>query len=161
MNLQEFLQAVTPDGNLVLGWKDDKFHNEMRQGYPKAIAFIEQKGQTQSDIYFALANFKVGWHPNAKGKNVLRVRDNVNQLKALWFDIDFKGGLSDPALVVAALREFSKTSGMPPPSILVHTGNGIHAYWPFTQSRQPLFHFSPHYAWNKPYSGKDQQYKSC
>ena len=132
MNLQEFLQAVTPDGNIVLGWKDDKFHNEVRQGYPKAVAFIEQKSHTNSDIYFALANFNTGWHPNAKGKNVLRVRENVHQLKALWFDIDFKGGLSDPALVVAALREFSSRTGMPPPSILVHSGNGIHAYWPFT-----------------------------
>ena len=132
MNLQEFLHAVCPDGTMVLGFKDDKFHNTPALGQEMLAAQIEVKNKPNIDVYFALATFKQGWHKNAKDKSVLRVRENVDQLKALWFDIDYKGGLSDPTLVVAALREFSKQTGMPPPSILVTSGNGIHAYWPFT-----------------------------
>ncbi len=130
MNLSEFLKAVVPDGNVVVGWKDDKFHNKFAQSQQQALQFIRKKAREQVDIYYALASFKQGWHTNGKGKKVLRVRSNVDQLKALWFDIDFKGGLSDPTQVVAALREFSKRTGMPAPSILVHSGNGVHAYWP-------------------------------
>ncbi|NCF69106.1 MAG: DUF927 domain-containing protein [Chloroflexi bacterium] len=88
---------------------------------------------TDADVYYALATFKQSFHSNNKGKKVIRVRENVSKLKALWLDIDFKHGLSDHTQVVAALREFSNRSGMPMPSILVHSGNGIHAYWPFEE----------------------------
>lgn len=117
---------------MVVAYKDDRFHNNPALTQEMAAAQITVKNKPNIDVYYALATFKQGWHKNAKGKSVLRVRENVDQLKALWFDIDFKGGLSDPTLVVAALREFSKRTGMPPPSILVHSGNGVHAYWPFT-----------------------------
>lgn len=120
---------------MVVGYKDDKFHNSPANDQADALRIIKMKAKgLPVDIYFALASFKQGWHKNSKDKNVLRVRDNVDQLKALWFDIDFKDGLSDPRQVVAALSEFSKATGMPAPSILVHSGNGIHAYWPFTTS---------------------------
>jgi len=142
VNLQEFLQAVCPDGTMVLGYKDHKFHNTPTLGQEMLAAQIEVKNKPNVDVYFALASFKQGWHKDVKNKSVLRVRENVDQLRALWFDIDWKDGLSDPALVVAALREFSKTTGMPPPSILVHSGNGIHAYWPFTKAI-PLDEWQP------------------
>lgn len=132
MNLSEFLAAVVPDGKIVIGWKDDKFHNTIIPDQQAALQYIRTNAQHPIDLYYALASFKQGWHKNGKGKNVLRVRDNVDQLKALWFDIDFKGGLSDPRQVIAALSEFSKSTGVPPPSILVHSGNGLHVYWPFT-----------------------------
>ncbi len=132
MKLSEFLNIVVPAGNMVIGSKGVKFHNSFATSQDAALKIIRKKAAGTDDIYFALASFKQSWHKNAKGKSVLRVRDNVNELKALWFDIDFKGGLSDPTLVVAALREFSNSTGVPAPSILVHSGNGIHAYWPFT-----------------------------
>jgi len=88
---------------------------------------------TDADVYYALATFNQAFHTNKKGKKVIRVRENVCKLKALWLDIDFKHGLSDHTQVVAALREFSNRSGMPMPSILVHSGNGLHAYWPFEE----------------------------
>jgi len=133
VKLSEFLNIVTPDGNIVVGAKGGKgFRHSFAKNQAAALNIIRKKAAGTEDIYFALASFKQGFHKNAKGKSVLRVRDNVNELKALWFDIDFKGGLSDPTQVVAALREFSNSTGVPAPSILVHSGNGIHAYWPFT-----------------------------
>lgn len=132
MKLSEFLNTVVPDGNIVVGYKGVKFRNSFTKSQADALKLIRKKATSSDDIYFALASFKQNWHKDAKGKSVLRVRDNVNELKALWFDIDFKGGLSDPTQVVAALRAFSNSTGVPAPSILVHSGNGIHAYWPFT-----------------------------
>ena len=132
MKLSEFLKAVVPAGNMVVGTKSSRgFRNSFCKSQELALKTVRKKVQSSDDIYFALATFKQPWHKNAKGKSVLRVRDNVDELKALWLDIDFKGGLSDPTQVVAALREFSNSTGVPAPSILVHSGNGIHAYWPF------------------------------
>ncbi len=143
MKLLEFLKILVPkDGRIVIGWKGNRFHNKSFSSHESALTFIKQKAKTQVDIYFALASFKQDWHKNAKGKNVLRVRDNVKSFAGLWFDIDFKDGLSDPTQVVAALREFSKRTGVPSPSILVHSGNGIHCYWPLTTA-------VPHAQWQR------------
>ena len=143
MKLSDFLKAVVPDGTFVVGKKNDKgFRHSIAKSQADALKVIRRFAAGTDDIYFALASFKQGFHPDAKGKKVLRVRDNVNQLKALWFDIDFKSGLSNPTAVVAALREFSKRTGIPAPSILVHSGNGLHVYWAFTES-VPLARWQP------------------
>ncbi len=143
MKLSEFLKAVVPEGNMVIAQKRDGkkdgrefsyFHHTVCGSHSQSLSVIRRLSAENKDIYYALASFKQGFHKNTKGKTVVRIRDNVDQLKALWFDIDFKGGLSDPTQVVAALREFSKATGVPAPSILVHSGNGIHCYWPFTKA---------------------------
>lgn len=142
MKLIEFLNAVVPQdgvriaarqktGNREGGKTFSYFqhlpcnsHEELQQGIAQIVK------ATKSNVYFALASYKQGFHENKRGKKVIRVRQNVKKLKALWFDIDFKDGLSNPTEVVAALREFSNATGMPVPSILVHSGNGMHCYWP-------------------------------
>lgn len=142
MKLSDFLNAVVPSGGVRVvakmrtgqsSGKEFKYfqhlpcndHTQMRQGIAAMVK------ATKADVYYALASFKQSFHENNQGKKVIRVRKNVHQLKALWFDIDFKDGLSNPTEVVAALREFSNRTGMPVPSILVHSGNGMHCYWPF------------------------------
>ncbi|KKN05414.1 hypothetical protein LCGC14_1087530 [marine sediment metagenome] len=134
MKLSDFLNAVVPEGTMVIGKKAANFRHTVCKSQAVALATIKKLAGSSDDIYFALATFKQGFHTNAKGKKVLRVRENISQLKALWFDIDFKDGLSDPTVVVAALREFSNATGMPAPSILVHSGNGVHVYWTLTES---------------------------
>lgn len=140
MKLSEFLQAVLPDeGKLVIARLADGERNGKAFKYFKHVV-CEDQGQAKAaiaklagakvDTYYALASYKQGFHKNDKDKTVVRTRDNVHKLKALWLDIDFKGGLSGPTEVVAALREFCKATRMPAPSILVHSGNGIHVYWP-------------------------------
>lgn len=86
--------------------------------------------QQQADVYYALASYKQGFFLNSKGKKVVRVRENVDQLKAIWFDIDFKSGYPDIKAAISALQAFCKTTTLPPPSLLVGSGNGIHVYWP-------------------------------
>lgn len=142
MKLSEFLEAVVPSGTIILAKKVLRKDGQGKE-YPavshtvvtdhqQAAASIQHLANGPGDVYFALASYRQGFHTNAKNKKVVRVRENVDSLKALWFDIDFKGGLSDPKMVVAALQRFCAASGMPAPSMLVHTGNGLHAYWPFT-----------------------------
>lgn len=96
-------------------------------------AVLTRMDSEQLNTYFALASFKQGFHPSAKDptKKQLRVRTNVDSLKALWFDIDFKDVYPDAKTAALALKVFSQATGIPTPSMLVGTGNGIHAYWPF------------------------------
>ena len=143
MKLSQFLDAVVPsDGVRIVarmrtgtkpnGKEFTYFQHLQCKDHAQAQQAIAQLVKaTTADIYYALASYKQGFHLNEKGKKVIRVRQNVSKLKALWFDIDFKDGLSNPTEVVAALREFSNRTGMPVPSILVHSGNGMHCYWPF------------------------------
>jgi hypothetical protein len=135
MKLSEFYRALLPDeGKLVLGTKEKFFKHVVCDDHTTLQQATIKAAKSGTDVYYALASFKQGFHENAKGKKVVRVRDNVHKLKALWFDIDFKGGLSNPTEVVAAIREFCTATRMPAPSILVHSGNGVHVYWPLQTS---------------------------
>lgn len=44
--------------------------------------------------------------------------------QVVWVDIDFKGSTKAEAEVLRSLRTLSY-----PPSLIVHSGNGFHAYW--------------------------------
>lgn len=147
MSPSDFLRRVCPDGRLVVAKKVNRtdpkgkpyvtFAHAVCAGADDAAAKLSQLAKGH-DVYYALASWKQGFHEvkakSGKVKKVLRVRDNVENLKALWFDIDFKGGYEDPQQVVLALQKHCKSTGLPPPSILIHSGNGIHAYWPLEEA---------------------------
>jgi DNA primase len=85
----------------------------------------------KKNAYFALATFKEE-HKNDNGKRrVARKRKNVDQLKALWVDIDYKS-CTPPTQAGAAkaMADFLRDTGFPPPSVAVSSGNGMHLYWP-------------------------------
>lgn len=149
MKLLEFLEAVVPNGLLVAAKKVPipgrpvgSMNHAIATGHMQLANAIVHLALEKKDTYFALASWKQGFHDDPTGKKlkdgrpkrVLRVGTNVDQLKALWFDIDFKDGYPDAKSVVRALQEFCKAVDMPAPSILVHSGNGLHAYWPFTEA---------------------------
>jgi len=59
-------------------------------------------------------------------------RDNIFKLKSLFLDVDFKGGdhgYVSQADADVALAKFIADSGLPAPSVVVHTGGGYHIYW--------------------------------
>jgi len=143
MDLVRFLQAVVPPGRIIIGRMVERTR---ASGEPyNSIAHVvcsshEEAASTAMElvggghnVYFALASYKQGFHLNTKGKRVVRVRENVQELKALWFDIDFKGEYPDAKTAVFALRAFSQATKMPAPAILVGSGNGLHVYWPLTE----------------------------
>lgn len=143
MDLTGFLEAVTPAGTLIIakkikvtkegGGEFSTFRHYVCSSHEQAAATAMNMAPGPEDIYFALASYKQGFHQDPKGKKVIRVHSNVAELKALWFDIDFKS-YADPTTVTQALRGFCTSTGLPPPSILVGSGNGVHAYWPLETS---------------------------
>jgi len=154
VTLTEFLALLVPPGTLVAGKLVPKINDDGKayNAFSHAIAKLHsdfaanliRMDRERKSTYFALAAYKQGFHdgppdPKTKqSKRQLRVRTNVESLKALWFDIDFKGKdgtivYPDVLTAAAALKAFSKATQIPMPSVLVGTGNGMHAYWPLEQ----------------------------
>ena len=144
MDLTEFLKTVVPEGHLIVarmverqkpdGAKFKTFAHYVCSTHAEAAETAESLVSGGHDVYFALASYKQGFHQNEKGKKVVRVRENVRELKALWLDIDFKGEYHDLPAAVAALKAFLQATQMPSPSIVVGSGNGIHVYWPLDRA---------------------------
>lgn len=144
MELTEFLDVVLPAGNLIVARMVDKqrpngeayrtFSHYVCSTTGEAAETAKSLVEGGHDVYFALASYKQGFHKNDKGKKVVRVRENVRELKALWLDIDFKGEYHDLPAAVAALKGFLKSTQLPSPSLVVGSGNGIHVYWPFDRA---------------------------
>ena len=111
-------------------YTDQRFANTKEE----ADALIEEFKSKQVNVYFGCAKF---------GTENNRTHDNVAHLRALWLDIDCgptkgvpneKGkieGYLDQQTGLAELQKFCKAVGLPKP-ILVNSGNGIHAYWIFS-----------------------------
>lgn len=143
MTLVEFLTRVLPPGLLVAGKLVHRvnaegkpfaaFAHTLTKSHASLASILTEIDAGKSNAYFALAVYKKGFHPNPKkpGAKQLRVRDNVDSLKALWIDIDFKDGYGDVNTAATALTVFCKSASMPAPSIIVHSGNGLHVYWTF------------------------------
>jgi len=148
MDLREFLSTLVPVGDQILLARPDVwtasdgkvikgFRHTVFSSHAEAAEAAKLISAAGHNTYFALASYKQGFHTNAKGKRVVRVRENVQALQALWLDIDFKQGYAGPAEVVAALRHLSDFAKFPAPAILVGTGNGLHAYWPLSTPLPP------------------------
>jgi len=141
MELVDFLSTVVPPGRIIVarmidrqrqdGKKYKGFSHIVCKTHAEAADTAKLLAQGGHDVYFALASYKQGFHQNDKGKKVVRVRENVQELKALWFDIDFKGEYHDAHAALIAIRDFCEATTLPRPAVLVGSGNGVHAYWPF------------------------------
>jgi hypothetical protein len=99
---QRFVCTNTELAHVLLGWSNDGL-----------------------DTYHACASFKD--HSGRTHKNVCAVR-------SLWLDIDTKITKSNATYAnhieaAQAVGRFHKTVDMPPPSILVNSGGGLHVYW--------------------------------
>lgn len=137
MDLTAFLTAVVPAGTIVVAKKVErtKFSHKVCKLHSAAADTIVELA-ADSDVYFALAAFKQGFHTNPAGKKVLRVRTNVDSLKALWLDLDVGPGKGYANVLEAmkGVQAFCNSVCMPKPAIAVHSGNGIHVYWPLTEA---------------------------
>ena len=75
------------------------------------------------DAYFALGTYK----DPVNG----RTADNVQELKSFFLDLDCgptKKYATQPD-AIKALIEFNATYKLPPPTIVVNSGRGLHVYW--------------------------------
>lgn len=156
MNLTAFLEQVTPSqGYLIVATpydmkgrtKSAPMQHFASQDQQAILSKVAEWDFDHKDVFYALAGFKEErvWNPTAKnsdgsvGKWQQRTQANAGWMRCLFLDLDVdadpderKAGVTflskDEA--VRALRAVCRTIGMPKP-MLVDSGGGIHAYWPF------------------------------
>ena len=96
-------------------------------GIAEAVVFANQQAQSQ-DVYFGLG--LIAGNPTGRGK----IQDIIG-IGGLWADIDLAGGSHKkpnlPPDIDAAQNILDKLG--PRPSILIHSGAGLHAYWVFKE----------------------------
>lgn len=133
MELKQFLQLVTADGLRCIAMQTDVGFVQMpAKTADEAVRLIEWVDGQKKNCYYALATFQRE-HLNGNGKRrVSRKRKNVDSLKALWVDIDFKD-CAVPTLrgALGEVGAFLEATGFPKPTVMVSSGNGLHLYWPF------------------------------
>jgi len=81
---------------------------------------IEKWDRAKRGLYICVSTIKAG---------MARKKDGVAEICFLFADIDFKDIIDDRETVVRRLKSLKH-----PPSIIVHSGNGLHCYWLFNES---------------------------
>lgn len=123
--------VLAPEGwYAVVGIRGKKVDQHLVETREEVDDLVEELLSQKFDVYFGCAKY-------ATGEN--RTKDNATYFKALWVDIDCGeekaasgDGYVDQATGLQELQRFCKTIGLPRP-VVVNSGRGIHAYWPFTE----------------------------
>lgn len=119
----QFLEAVLPPGGLRVvaskppGWKKGLRHtfHDTNEALVQDTTRLDGNGVT---TYFALASYA---DPEAG-----RTAANTSHLQCLWLDVDYKNYEAQEQ-ANDDLRRLSEVVG--PPSVVVDSGGGFHAYW--------------------------------
>jgi hypothetical protein len=87
---------------------------------------VSARGQ---DAYFACGAYS-SFNGSGQGN---RTKANALGASCLWLDLDCGEGKAypDKETALRALRAFCKSTGLPKPSFIVDSGNGLHIYWQF------------------------------
>ena len=122
MELKEFLKRVLPsEGDDYFGATANT-SGVLKQSRLASIDALEKyiTANHRNDVYFATGTYT--------GK---RTQEKAQQKKALYLDLDVgpeDGKYADKKTAAAALIAFSRDHFLPP-SIIVDSGGGLHAYW--------------------------------
>jgi hypothetical protein len=135
----DLLDTVQPTEGwyAILGIKGKSTIQELVATRKEADALVQKFLKQKRNVFFGVAKYKA---------DAGRTKENVLSLKAFWVDIDCgeakaavnpktgrPDGYVDQVTGIQALRQFCTTIGLPKP-LLVSSGNGVHAYWPLTES---------------------------
>ena len=126
----DFLATVLPAAGTycVVGIGRGKtiqtFYTDLDEVAERAYALSE----AGIDAYFALATFSEN----------SRKAQHARAMRAFFIDIDCGPGkdYAEQSEAAVALRGFVTDTGLPEP-IVVNSGGGLHAYWPFTEDVTP------------------------
>jgi Domain of unknown function (DUF927) len=131
MNVREFLASVVAWGSggyVTVHWQrpDRKWPGRSCRtldGMLKVVADVLTTND--SNIFFCLSTQRIN-----SGK---RSRENAVALRSVFADIDIDPNNPEKyatlAEAIASLLHFCQLVGIPPPSYMVATGGGLHAYW--------------------------------
>lgn len=125
-----FIAEPTPNG-----WRHYRVKN-----IPEALAKAGEISKAGRNAYFACAGFIQESYRDQEGKRRFRTAENARGARDFWLDIDCgeakaaKGeGYATQKAGLAALIKFCAAVGLPEPSIVVDSGNGLHCYWHFSE----------------------------
>lgn len=125
---EDFLSDVLPSNGHYAYF--DRKNNHFVTNQKDLVKHLIQADEAGRDAYFATGSYLV------KGS---RKANNVDHKRSLYLDIDCGPGkpYADQKTGVAALIAFSRTVGMPPPTWIVSSGNGLQPHWCFDKSVNP------------------------
>lgn len=130
--IQEFFGALyspKPPGWLVIWTRQDKLSRWYKAGNLKEIAVKCHELSPAYDVYFGL-----GLQGQKQGSNQRGRADDVIAIPGLWLDIDCQGGAHSSQDLPTEDEARTLLAEFPlPPSIIVHSGGGLHAYWLFSK----------------------------
>lgn len=144
MTTLEFFRAILPEVGVyyLVIFRDGRggpAHQAFDSLEAMAAAVDQNKDNPEIAIYHACGSYQQAV-VTVEGKRKYRVEQNWSHAKALWLDIDCgaekaeKGeGYATKSEAAAAIASFCSATALPAP-IIVDSGNGIHCYWPFTES---------------------------
>lgn len=127
MNAETFLRGLwteTPPGRVQLWRLLDK-----RAIYPMSIVAAGAVANHQTDIYTCVALTSEGRAQNRRGRPAA---GDALALAGMWLDIDITGP-DKPAGVPTLADALDVASLIATPTVLIHTGHGIHAWHVFEQ----------------------------
>jgi putative DNA primase/helicase len=84
-------------------------------------AFVAKWNRPGRATYLAVSTFQRG--------ATIRCKDTVQELIALHADIDFHATVESPEAILQIVEQLR-----PPPSLVIHSGHGLHLYWVFKES---------------------------
>lgn len=123
--MKQFYEKVLPtQGNIcVVGMKGDVVRPKFFDNLDDALNQIESFDKENCNTFFGVGTFE-GYQRKAAACIFHR---------AFFVDVDCGENKEYPSqdAALAALREFVASNTLPEP-IIVNSGRGIHAYWPFT-----------------------------
>lgn len=148
MDTLGFLRAILPDAGIyyVALFKDGhgapahKAYTSL-ETMAEAIEKFDRTGRLA--VYHACSSYREPHVVESNGKKMYRKPPNWRCAKSLWIDVDCGAdkaaeGKGYPTKKAAweAIAAFCDASSFPRPMI-VDSGNGLHAYWPFTKAVKP------------------------
>jgi hypothetical protein len=83
-------------------------------------AFVTKWNRPGRAVYLAVSTFQ--------RDATSRCKDTVQELIALHADIDFRGTVETPEEILRIVEQLA-----PPPSLVIHSGHGLHLYWVFNE----------------------------
>ena len=135
----DFLRKVLPEGLIVIARPaaTKGFVQVVCDSIEDAVVQAQKFDALGKDCYFGLGSLIEPFvleMRNGKEVKAVRVGQNISDLKCLFIDMDVEPGhpkkYESQVAAVTALRQFCRDTSFPAP-MLVSSGGGIHAYWPF------------------------------
>jgi hypothetical protein len=141
----QFLRLILPDRGYYVAWiktSDGQKYNRFASTVEELWTVIKEADGAGHAAYHACASFREAKHdPRGTLQSQRRFgRTKHNSLggKSLWLDVDAGPGKPYPDCLSAehAVARFCEATGLPAP-VCVHSGLGLHVYWPLQHVLDP------------------------